>query len=167
MNDRENNNTDNAEQEIGAVLTYFSTIANYIGVEVHAIWTRYGVILILQGLLFPLYAIVGDKWLDNQYDRKTSLLLVAISVFGLILTYCWWTITVKGWEYLDKWVKITKGLSKTLHSHGFENPWEIYEQWKEDNKKIDWINRIAIQMIVLVGVVHLYFLCCYGLYSLK
>lgn len=129
--------------------THLAFYSSYIAVansERETIWQRYSAMLIANSLVFAV--------------RDTSTLkfdeTIAATLFGLALCLAWWKLTTWGWEFFDIY---SKGAAKFSFPGAPNESNPFREQFLRyiDSGHGDRIKRMALAVIALFAVAHLYF----------
>ncbi len=97
-----------------------------IGGEGLLIWNRYVAFLTANAIVGALLAAIATK---DKVSREVAIVLLAVSLFGVILTVFWRGITVHGWKLQHYW----SAEAMTIAWPHAKNPFAPYKQWCIDS----------------------------------
>lgn len=68
--------------------------------EAEQIWGRFDIFVVANSIVLGM---LGNALSTSSRSDAQSLGVVVGSVFGEVLVWLWWRMTVRGWEYLEFW----------------------------------------------------------------
>jgi hypothetical protein len=143
------------------VALYTATLS-MINADGQLIWSRYYAMLTANAFISVLLGAILAK---AEWKRTDEVLIFAIGLFGLFLSFQWKHLTRRGWELQHCWVRH----AESFKWKNFQNPLDPYRMWCKDSQcsegAEDWISKYA-QRVINLFIIGYCIASAYGLIML-
>jgi hypothetical protein len=133
-------------------LQLLKTAMDYRNAEAALFWNRFNMFVVANAIAVGLLVTVAA---GGQLGFAHGIALILAGVFGLLLTWFWWRLSVRGWDILVFW----QGQLETYQIDGGENPISAYKNWFDRTRRPgiagNGVRMIVMQMIGLYALVYL------------
>jgi hypothetical protein len=103
---------------------YFKAIVALHTTEVQAVWSRYSAMLTANAVVV---AVLGAFLRRAPMALGDTVFLLTGSLFGLALSWAWWSITEAGWDLSSELFKSLQASALLVTDH----PTDPVQRWKE------------------------------------